>query len=550
MRHLPIVRIKTDFFSNDAQTSFNANTHTNPGLEIEQLAFSNRNILLEGIRGTGKTHILKMVRESCFENFTEQRVLPVYLSLAKLSEYEVLEDSKFRAHLYTNIVQSAISSIINNFRVIEKAGDPFHLKILKSEAPILEAFIDRPISEVLDEIKTLFEMLNSELLSDDVKVVKDDSRTIGAEVAAKWLKLKGESIKKEHIEQIVNTLSHFNASRYIVNFFNGLNDILELNYTLLLLDEISGTSDKAQIEIFRLLRLIRASTENSHGTNFLYFIGGVYPPEKTNYPAKIKGHDFDFIQGEDCSMEYLEMDVLHDEYESFFKYITEKRLLSLHPESEGKYSWIFDDERTFLLAAFTANGLPRRYFEILNNAYSIASKKYASDFDTKRIDYSSVSTAIQNIADSQTLSDNQLNDHDLHYLERVIIPKLSARNTGAETRNESRDEDKRLPVHMFLSVSRRDRKKLGNLIYRGVIHNLSRTRRSKSIAADNEEQKGILLMLDLAVAFYYRVFNVQKSVDYFQNDLRENAKKGYLYYSTITLSDPDQGPIQQTMDFE
>ncbi|MDT3425318.1 hypothetical protein J2Z22_000834 [Paenibacillus forsythiae] len=546
---MPIVRIKPDFFNNDAQTNFNANTHANPGLEIEEIAFSNRNILIEGIRGTGKTHILKMVRESCFEKFEVHRVLPVYLSLAKLSEYEILEDSKFRAHLYTNIVQSAISTIINNFSFIEKAGDPLHLKVLKTDAPILEAFIDRPIVEVLDEIKALFEMLNSELLSDDVKVVKDQSNNLGAEVAAKWFKLKGESIKKEHIEQIVNTLSHFNASRYIVNFFNGLNDILELNYTLLLLDEISGTSDKAQIEVFRLLRLIRASTETTTGTNFIYFIGGVYPPEKTNYPAKIKGHDFDFIQGEDCSMEYLEMDVLHDEYESFFRYITEKRINILHPESSGQTSWIFEDDRTFLLAAFTANGLPRRYFEILNNAYSIASKKFASETDIKRLDYSSVSTAIQNIADSQTLSDNQLTELDLHYLEKIIIPKLSARNSGAETRNESRDEDKRLPVHMFLSVSRGDRKKLGNLIYRGIIHNLSRTRKSKSLSPDSGEQKGILLMLDLAVAFYYRVFNVQKSVDYFQNDLRENAKNGYLYYSTITLIDPDQGPIQQSFDF-
>ncbi|MED4061114.1 hypothetical protein [Priestia megaterium] len=538
---MSVIKIKTAFFNNDAQTNFNSETHANPGLEIEELAFTNRNILLEGIRGTGKTHIQKMIRERSFEDFEDKRVLPVYLSLAKLSEYEVLEDKIFRVHLYTNIVQAAMSSILDNFPKIEAAGNPrpLHLKVLKSDAPILEMFQERPIFEVIMELQELFDLLNKELLSAEVKAVSDKSKDFGAEFAAKWLKLKGNTIKKEQVEQIINSLSHMNASRYIVSFFSGLHKILDLNYSLLLIDEISGIAEKAQVEVFRLLRLIRSSTETTAGTNFLYFIGSVYPPEKTNYPSKVRGYDFDFIQGEDCSMEYLEMDVLHDEYESFFKYITEKRLQSLHPESNGTINWLFEDEKTFLLAAFTANGLPRRYFEILNNAYSIASKRHSSETDIQKIDFSSVSSAIQNIADSQTLSENQLTDNDLHYLEKIIIPKLTSRNTGAETRNESREDDKRLPVHLFLSVSRADRKKLGNLIYRGIIHNLSRTRKSKSSTTETTENKGIMLMLDLSVGFYYRVFNVQKSVDYFQNDLRENSKKGYLYYSTITLSEPN-----------
>ena len=44
-----------------------------------------------------------------------------------------------------------------------------------------------------------------------------------------------------------------------------------------------------------------------------------------------------------------------------------------------------------------------------------------------------------------------------------------------------------------------------------------------------------MLMLDLAVAFNYRVFNVQNAINYFQEDLRENAKRGYMYYSDISL---------------
>lgn len=532
---LPAVKIKPDFFNNDAQTNFNPETHANPGLDITQISTSATNILFEGIRGTGKTHILKMLRDESLTKFKTHRILPVYISLAKISEYESLDDINFRIHLYTNIVQAAIDSIYYSSSVLEDAGDPINLKLLNSDSPILELFKDRPIGEVLKEIGSLFERLSHELLSGTAKILEDHSKNLGGEFGYKGFKAIGNYTNKEQIEYLLIRLSHNNASRYIIEFFKGLHNILELNYSLLLLDEISGVSEKAQIEVFRLLKLIRASTETMTGTNFLYFIGSVYPPQKTNYASKTKGHDFDFISGEDCSMEYLELDLLNDEYELFFKFLTEKRLGKLHPESAGDYLWLFEDEKTFLLAAFAANGLPRRYFEIIKIAYSTSTKKFSSAKEPKRIDYGSVSSAIQTLIDSQTLNESQLTEKDFFYLEKVIIPKLSARNTGAETRNETREEERKLPVHLFLSISRSDRQKLANLIYRGVIHNLSRTRKSRASLSQSSEPKGIMMMLDLAVAFNYRVFNIQKAVEYFQSDLRDNAKRGYLYYSDITL---------------
>ena len=354
-------------------------------------------------------------------------------------------------------------------------------------------------------------------------------------MATSIVNFNGGKQKKEQVEQIINSLVHNNASRYIVEFFKGLQNILKLDYSLLLLDEISGVGAKTQVEVFRLLRLIRGSTETHSGSNFLYFIGSVYPTEKTNYPSVSKGYDFDFIQGEDCSMEYLEMDVLHDEYEQFFKYIIENRLKIYHSNyTEGILS-IFEDEKSFLLAAYTANGLPRRFFEILSTAYSEGTKKFLSETGIKKLDFSSISSAIQHIVDSQTLNESQLTEEDLMYLEEKIIPRLTTRNTSAETKNEARSEENKLPVHVFISVSRSDRRKLSNLIYRGVIHNLGKTRKSKNSYSSESEYKGIMLMLDLSVAFYHRVFNVQRSVDYFTKDLPDNAKQGYKYFSEITL---------------
>ncbi|WP_218240467.1 hypothetical protein, partial [Pseudomonas sp. 2822-17] len=180
---------------------------------------------------------------------------------------------------------------------------------------IWDYFDEKPFFEAIEDIQYLFQILNKELLSTDLKTTREDSSEFVTSIANKYIGYKGGKQKKEQVEQIINSLFHNNASRYIVEFFKGLYKILNLDYCLLLLDEISGISYGAQVEVFRLLRLIRGSTEAVSGNNYLYFIGSVYPTEKTNYPSRSKGCDFDFVQGEDCSMEYLELDVLHDEYE-------------------------------------------------------------------------------------------------------------------------------------------------------------------------------------------------------------------------------------------
>lgn len=530
-----LINIKPEFFNNDAQANFDYSTHANPGFNIIDIATSKNNILFEGIRGTGKTHILKSIREETLRRFSECRILPVYISLAKISEYELLDENMFRVHLYTNIVQAAVNCIKENIDIIKNSDSPLLLKAIKYNFPILGMYYDSSIIDFIDDIDILFNKLNSELLSGNVSIVKENSTGVSAETGIKVFKANGKHDTKEQLQYIVGKLAHLNASRYIVEFFKEIRKILELDYSLLLIDEISGVSNKAQTEVFRLLRLIRGSTDDSQNDNFLYFMGSVYPPQKTNYPAKAFGSEFDFIAGEDCSMEYLELNVLNDDYEEFFKYIINRRLKKIHPESHGEYLWIFEDEKTFLLAAFAANGLPRRFFEILKNAYTLASKRYSNSSNIQRIDYNSVSSAIQNIVDSQILSESQLTDEDFDFLEKKILPKLSQRNSSAETRNESRSDDKKLPVHLFLSVSRTDRKKLSNLIYRGAIHNLNRTRKSRTVSSGEQEVKGLMLMLDLSVAFNYRVFNVQNAISYFKDDLRNNAKRGYLYYSEITL---------------
>lgn len=68
-------------------------------------------MLVEGIRGTGKTHILKMISSKCINSYPERKILPIYISLAKVSEWQGSDIRLFRIQLYASIVTSTLSII-------------------------------------------------------------------------------------------------------------------------------------------------------------------------------------------------------------------------------------------------------------------------------------------------------------------------------------------------------------------------------------------------------------------------------------------------------
>lgn len=526
---MPIININQEFFNNDAQANFDYMTHIDMGIDIKGLINKN-NYLIEGIRGTGKTHILKMIRQEILDNFNECRVLPIYVSLAKYSEYESLSPEEFRIHLYTSIVENAITTLKDN-KEIFKQGNPAMIQAIKEGLPLFPFFSDLEFDDLIDLIDEFVKELNEGLFTGDIKMNSKGKSDGKIDFNTKFFKGGASHSKEKQAEYIIDQLSHKNASKYILSFFKKLVNILQLDYCLLLVDEISGVSKEKQIEVFRLLKLIRSCNEGQKDTNIMYFIGGVYPPSSTNYPSLVKGNEFEFKTGDDCTMKFLEVDILNEEYEEFFKYVTSKRLKKYHnEESDGDILWMFENEKAFLLAAFAANGLPRRYFQILDIAYSNAKSKFMQESSNKKIDIPSISSAIQHIAENEILDENHLTEEDFEYLEEIIIPKLSTRNSSMETKNANNNRE--TLIHLFIKVSTNDRNKLGNLIYRGVIHNLNRTRKSKS----GSNPIGKMLMIDIAVSYYHRLYNIQNCVDYVQKDLRENVKRGFQYFSEIKLN--------------
>jgi len=130
------IQIESNFFHHDAQAGgFFPRTHINPGFDIDSLISGpGQNLLIEGIRGTGKTHILRMVVSRLIETYHDNQILPVYFSLATVSEWEDSDIRLFRLQLYANIVAKAISTIEEN-----KSDIPIKKKALKKPLIILKS---------------------------------------------------------------------------------------------------------------------------------------------------------------------------------------------------------------------------------------------------------------------------------------------------------------------------------------------------------------------------------------------------------------------------
>lgn len=292
-------------------------THINPGFDIDSFILGpGKNILVEGIRGTGKTHILKMIASRCIDKYPEEKILPIYISLAKVSEWQGSDIRLFRIQLYANIVAETISTIENQkARIgIQKSGSERAIDAIKAMFGIRS-------EENIDKILVKIKDINQELLrkltytSKFIAEKRRDETAISMGLKNKQIVQFSlddleKIIKEKEIQTVGKTLAYENASGFIVEFFKQLKEILRCRYVILLLDECSESSEEAQVEIFRLLKLIRGALTSDMTTNYVYFCASVYPPYATYYPSKIHGQTFNFEPGQDAGVEYLQLDEL------------------------------------------------------------------------------------------------------------------------------------------------------------------------------------------------------------------------------------------------
>lgn len=176
---MPIVKLDPQFFNHDAQAGgFFPDTHINQSFDVDKfIQERGKNGIIQGIRGTGKTHILKMVAEKYLQNFPELKVIPVYVSLAKLSQYGEDDIKRFRMQVYANIVLASIHCIEQyrsslGFSEKDSSGALVFLKRLFRIRP------DKDFEGTIKEIKNLNERLLQRLTYNPQNVSLREAETV------------------------------------------------------------------------------------------------------------------------------------------------------------------------------------------------------------------------------------------------------------------------------------------------------------------------------------------------------------------------------------
>ncbi|MFB5190686.1 ORC-CDC6 family AAA ATPase [Alicyclobacillus fastidiosus] len=537
---MPAIHIEESFFQHDAQAYFDPSTHIDPGFSIDKYVRAQGiNTLVEGIRGTGKTHILKMISTRFIERFDELRVLPVYVSMAEVSEFVSKEADLFRVHLYSTLILRTIENIKNNRGIWEsrKAG----VKQLFIGIAKMFGFMENSdFDTLITELERHAEELQREILYNPTKISElaksSDGLNLTAGHGGVSVGVQGNTENSISVEYLTVKLSHLNASQFLSQFYKYMNQIFGLRHTVLLIDECSDLPNDAQTEVFRFFKFIRGGTRIDNSRNYLYFIGGVYPPQATNYPSKSLGGEFDFEPGDDCSVEYLELDIQLDNYEEFFRKLTTQKMTAFDARLSTGVLDIFEEERAFVLAAYAAHGLPRRYFEILHHAYEnlVDYVNSISGVDSKvyKMRFTDVASSIEKIVTSNILNTRRLPKEDFATLE-AIIAALTRRNRKVET--ESATKEKHVPINFYFNCPRSKEEIIGNLISKGVLHNQARTRTLKH-TVEGMSGKGLVIMVDLAVSYSQGIIpNKTKVIEVLQRDTKLSAKNGYEYCQTISF---------------
>lgn len=521
--------LEKSFFNHDAQAGgFFPKTHV--GIDISQIG-KRQNTLLEGIRGAGKTHILKMLSSYLLEHFEDNRVLPVYVSVAQLSEHAKKDPDEFRLQLYAHLVKACIETI-------KKAKYQ-----LQSDKSLLEKSIEyikrmfqaddknTDINTLIEKIDSTAERLLFELQynleSKSFKEEKAVNSKVGTNLSygAKPFKAEAHSEiqhsknDQESVMYMGRKLAHNNAVDFLVEFLKQLQVILDLDYSLLLIDECSEASSQAQVEIFRLFKAIRSA--NSYlpedNSNSVFFVGAVYPKAETYYPTREKD-GFSFEQGHDCTTDFLQWDETDQEgYVGFFKQMLHNRakeLISYQLSADDLIKELFDRRDTFLLSIYAAHGIPRRFWELTRRAY-----------DNNQITHNRMIHSIQEIAQKQLLETEYLSDQDRSFIY-WMAHRLQGQN--GDIRGDNHKRRRNIPQNIYFVADRNVSNNFKKLMMQGTIHDKSKMRTKLK---GNPKP---LYALDLSVAYSLKVIPDAVFANFLENELFRCASTNYENALTVT----------------
>lgn len=559
---MTVVKVNPKVFKHDAQgAGFEPDTHVDLGIDFKRLISEEANsYILEGIRGTGKTHILKMIINEIKGSFIDLKVIPAYITIASSPQITKEDPKYFRIFLYVSIIRSVCKFIEENGKDIAPDDDKGLIMRLRKLFNMEGDNYD--IEENINYILTIANSIIGDLFDNPDKIVsrvnrKNDAQ-LGGKIGTEQLGVSAEkkqSNEKEEVKEYTTIkLSDIYGVDILISFLRLVKKLLKLNYVYVFLDECSESTKAMQVEIFRLCKQIRGCCSDCQDLSKpdVAFIAAVYPPQGTYYPATTRNDDFNFQPGHDCTIEYLEIDELNEEFESFFKQLTGNRL-KLNNGGPYTIEEVFENEEAVLIAAYCSGGVPRRFLEILKQAYNQLVRDFGAKTTDKpkKIDSSYIISAVGQVVEGPALlNDGKLTNDDSIILEK-IIKKFAQRNKTVETKNKDLKEEERTPVTIYFTTAARSAGEIANLISVGIVHDKKRTRSRKSSAA-SWKGSGILCSLDIGVALHRGVISrtPARLLEICQSDIIKASYRGFTYVLDMPLEEESLDlEFEETKDY-
>jgi hypothetical protein len=484
-----LILIKKGFFYKNAKSKFYRKSDVNLDSHIDSnLNDIGENILFEGIDGSGNTHILKRIYNHCLDNYDKLGIFPIWIDF-DINPVPQDEKITYSLKLYRKIALLTLyyleenKSILisgnnsdDNYNIIKKAGACFGQFFGLDSMHIESALLD---------LERSYKHLEDKLTMDQKDIYEKDSGKGGASLNADSGILSGNISAESQVERATTStkkdLNFYDYSEFILNFFTILAKILNCRHILLLLDGIYKTKGEYQTEIFRLLKLLTI-IDSHDGSNFIYFFASVYPPYLMNYTSQNGDGSFSFDFRRDSSVEFVQMCELDNNYENFFTELTQKKWLAVH-NNELNICDLFEESSDFLLAIYCSNGLPGRYFEILEKSYdNLRERSKEIEGSNGKISSLDIKVAAKKIA------------RDILYSEELF-------DLDEQLKEDILSEVKNLTFHdhsksIYFTIDVDKVKLVKGLISKGILHDKGRNR-SKRIPPDYNRN---LMMLDFSIA--------------------------------------------------
>jgi hypothetical protein len=515
-----LITIKDAFFYKNAQSRFyeeaDVDLDCNIGSYLNDIG---RNILFEGMDGSGKTHTLRKIYYYCIDNYEDLKIFPVWVDL-NLNPI-LQEDIKiYKLRLYRYIALLMIYFLKKNKDIL--ILEPDDAGILEKAKGFLNMESSFDINKALNEIEKAFIDSENELTQEQKGISEKEKGSIRTSIDAKLELLSGgvsgESQKEREITSTKTDINYGDVSEFMIHFFKNISNLLNCNHILILLDGIYETKGDYQKEIFRFLKLLTTINSDTESA-YIYFFASVYPPYLMNYPSQNQGDDFTFDLMQDSSLEFLQICELDHSYEKFFVELTQKKWYAIH-KNRLDMRELFEGNLDFQLAILCSNGLPGRYFDLLEKSYrNLRQRSFEVDGSQGKISSIDIEIASKQIA-KDILYSTMLSN------EEKEIRDLILNNLGSGNKTQ-RDK------YIYFTIDVEDVVTIKNLISLGILHDKGRNR-SRRMHQDLDKN---LIMLDFTIAFNkLNLINRRSSIMGFQRRLKLNLKNNFKDCPHINFS--------------